>query len=130
MSILPKFYEMLFSTKVFCTASLCLLFDFVIFGQKNIVKIAARKMVAKLTTALLFWPLVPRPTSGFTIITTGLLLAGWLACLYTLLTILFLKYFQKFKQTIFTIQTSSLFSSVQLEVKARCRYVNLLSILN
>ena len=51
VSISPTFYEQVFCTKVFCEASLCLQFGFVLFWQKEIDTKAARNVLVKLTTA-------------------------------------------------------------------------------
>jgi len=58
MSISPIFYEQLFRTKVLCTASMCLQFWFVIFGQKDFGPKTDHKMLVKLTPGGRNWLLI------------------------------------------------------------------------
>ena len=56
-SISPTFYRQLYCTELFFESFLYLQFVFVTFWWKEISKKAARKMLVKWTTALIFWAL-------------------------------------------------------------------------
>ena len=52
VSISSTFYEQHLCTKVFCTALLCLQFEFIIFCQKEIGTKAARELLVKLNSVV------------------------------------------------------------------------------